>query len=63
MAAPYTARAAAGAPVAAPLTWEEVAAGKVRPTDFTIRSMPERLQTVGDLFVPVLRGNQALPLE
>jgi bifunctional non-homologous end joining protein LigD len=63
MAAPYTVRAAAEAPVAAPLTWEEVAAGEVRPIDFTIRTMPERLQSVGDLFSPVLGGDQSLPPE
>lgn len=61
MAAPYTARAAAGAPVAAPLTWEEIAAGQVRSSDFTIRTMPERLKSVGDLFAPVLNDDQSLP--
>jgi bifunctional non-homologous end joining protein LigD len=61
MAAPYTVRAVPEACVAAPLTWEEVAAGKVRPTDFTIRTMPDRLKLVGDLFAPVLRGDQSLP--
>lgn len=61
MAAPYTARAVPEACVAAPVTWEEVAAGKIRPTDFTIRTMTERLQQVGDLFAPVLWGDQSLP--
>jgi bifunctional non-homologous end joining protein LigD len=63
MAAPYTVRAAPKAPVAAPVTWEEVAAGRIRPTDFTLRTMPGRLREVGDLFAPVLRGDQRLPGE
>ena len=61
MAAPYTARAAPGATVAAPLRWEEVEAGQVRSADFTLRTMPDRLQAVGDLFAPVLQGGQRLP--
>ena len=54
MAAPYTVRAVPGAPVAAPLTWDEVAAGGFHPADFDLRTMPERVRDVGDLFAPVL---------
>ena len=61
MAAPYTARAVQGATVAAPLRWEEVAAKKARPSDFTLRTMPDRVQAVGDLFAPILQGGQRLP--
>lgn len=61
MAAPYTARAAAGAPVAAPVSWGEVTAGQIRPADFTIRTMQSRIQEEGDLFAPVLRGQQRIP--
>lgn len=59
--APYSVRARPGAPVSAPLTWAEVAAGTVRPTDFTLRTMVARLAAVGDLFVPALRFTQRLP--
>ncbi|MBC7264860.1 MAG: DNA polymerase domain-containing protein [Chloroflexi bacterium] len=59
-AAPYTLRARPGAPVSTPLTWEEVEAGQVRPSDLTLRVLPQRLQQVGDLFAPVLQGGQVL---
>lgn len=60
-AAPYTLRAQPGAPVSAPLSWSEVEAGQIRPTDLNLRTMSERLQKVGDLFAPVLQGAQRLP--
>ncbi len=40
--APYSPRARAGAPVATPITWDELATG-VDPTAFTIESVPKRL--------------------
>lgn len=61
IAAPYSVRARPGAPVSAPLTWDEVAAGRVRPGDFTLTSMPARLAERGDLFAEVLRHHQRLP--
>lgn len=60
LAAPYTVRAAPGAPVATPLTWDEVADGQVRPLDFTLRTVPERVASHGDLFAPVLGADQQL---
>ena len=60
-AAPYTVRALVGAPVSTPLTWEEVAAGSIVPADLTLKTVPERLQKLGDLFAPVLAGGQRLP--
>ncbi len=60
-AAPYTLRARPGAPASAPLTWDEVAAGQVRPSDFTLDSLPARVQKLGDLFRPVLTRQQRLP--
>lgn len=60
-AAPYTLRARPGAPVSAPLTWSEVETGQMHPLDLTLRTLPERLQKVGDLFAAVLRGGQRLP--
>lgn len=60
-AAAYTLRARPGAPVAAPVTWEEIEAGDLRPGDLTLRSMPERVRRLGDLFAPVLEGGQRLP--
>ena len=61
-AAPYTVRARPGAPVSAPLTWVEVHDGRVKPTDFNLRSMPQRFALLGDLFAPVLHHDQRLTL-
>lgn len=61
-AAPYTLRARAGAPVSTPLTWEEVADGRVRPADLTLQTVPQRVVQAGDLFRSVLEGGQYLPL-
>lgn len=60
-AAPYTLRARAGAPVSTPLTWDEVENGQVRPSDLTLQVVPDRVEQVGDLFLPVLEGGQHLP--
>lgn len=60
-AAPYTLRARPGAPASTPLTWDEVAAGRVRPSDFTLDRLPARVQELGDLFRPVLERKQRLP--
>ena len=60
-AAPYTLRGLPRAPVSTPLTWDEVEAGTVRPLDFTLRTVPDRLEKLGDLFAPVLGRDQQLP--
>jgi bifunctional non-homologous end joining protein LigD len=49
-AAAYAVRAKPGAPVSAPCTWEELERGEVGPRTFTLRNMPERIATVGDLW-------------
>ncbi len=55
-AAPYTLRARPGAPVSTPLRWEEVERGDLRPGDFTLRSVPDRVREIGDPFAPVLES-------
>ena len=59
-AAVYSVRPRPGATVSTPLLWEEVEAGQIRPRDFTIRTVPARVEEVGDLFAPVLVGGQEL---
>ena len=50
IAAVYCVRPEPGATVSTPLTWEEVEAREVRPQDFTIANVFERLRETGDLF-------------
>ena len=59
-AAPYTVRARPGATVATPLSWDEIKPGRLNPADFTIKTVPKRVQKLGDLFAPVLQGGQHL---
>lgn len=58
--APYSPRAIDGAPVSAPLKWEEVNR-KLDPKKFNIRTMPNRLAKLGDLFAAVFKGGVRLP--
>jgi len=58
--APYSLRALDGAPVSAPLLWSEVTR-KLDPGKFNLRTMPERLAKVGDLFRPAIEGGVRLP--
>lgn len=51
--APYSVRAIDGAPVSAPLKWSEINK-KLDPLRYTIKTMPKRLDKVGDLFAPAL---------
>jgi len=59
-AAPYTVRGLPHAPVSTPLTWDEVRAGKIKPSDFTLRTLPDRIGRVGDLLAPVMDDKQLL---
>lgn len=52
MAAAYSVRAEPGAPVSAPVEWDEVF--DLGPQAFTIHNLPERLARTGDLFAPTL---------
>jgi bifunctional non-homologous end joining protein LigD len=61
LVAPYSPRAALGAPVSAPIAWEELDDPSLRPDGFTIRTVLDRVSERGDLFRPVLDGDQQLP--
>jgi len=61
LVAPYSPRAAPGAPVSAPISWDELDDPALRPDGFTMRSMQERLARRGDLFGTVLGPGQQLP--
>jgi bifunctional non-homologous end joining protein LigD len=59
-AAAYAVRAKPGAPVSAPVTWEEVEAGSVGPRSFTLRTMAGRVAAVGDLWSDLRKRKQSL---
>lgn len=61
LVAPYSPRAAAGAPVSAPIGWDELDDPALRPGSFTIRDFPRRVTERGDLFRTVLTAQQVLP--
>jgi bifunctional non-homologous end joining protein LigD len=55
IACAYSARASAFAGASTPVTWDEIDAG-FDTQDFTIRTLPARLRTVGDLWAKVRRA-------
>jgi bifunctional non-homologous end joining protein LigD len=61
LVAPYSPRAAPGAPVSAPIDWDELDDPTLRPDRFTVRGVLDRLVEHGDLFRPVLTTEQTLP--
>ncbi|HEY7429119.1 MAG TPA: DNA polymerase ligase N-terminal domain-containing protein [Streptosporangiaceae bacterium] len=61
LVAPYSPRAAPGAPVSAPIEWDELDDPSLRPGSFTIRNVLDRLTEHGDPFRTVLATGQVLP--
>jgi bifunctional non-homologous end joining protein LigD len=61
LAAPYSVRAAPNAPVSAPIRWEELGDPSLVPDRWTIRDIPARLRTVGDLYASARSLAQELP--
>jgi bifunctional non-homologous end joining protein LigD len=61
LVAPYSPRAAPGAPVSAPIGWDELDAPSLRPDGFTVRTMLDRVAVRGDVFRAVLGEGQRLP--
>jgi bifunctional non-homologous end joining protein LigD len=61
LVAPYSPRPAPGAPVSAPIDWDELDDPELRPDRYTIRSILDRLAERGDLFADVLHNQQKLP--
>jgi bifunctional non-homologous end joining protein LigD len=56
---PYSVRPVRGATVSTPLAWDELE-GELAPGAFTIQTVPERLERLGDLFRPALTDPQDL---
>jgi bifunctional non-homologous end joining protein LigD len=61
LVAPYSPRPAPGAPVSAPIDWDELDDPALTPDGYTIRSILPRIAERGDLFREVLHGTQHLP--
>ena len=63
-AATYAVRPKPNAPVSAPCSWEEVETGEAGPQAFTLRTMPKRIETHGDvwagLFAHPFKGSELL---
>ena len=61
LASPYSVRPAPGAPVSAPIAWEELKDPHLKPNGWTIETVRARITELGDLFAPALGGDQVLP--
>jgi bifunctional non-homologous end joining protein LigD len=61
LVAPYSVRPAPGAPVSAPITWDELDDPALRPNRWTVRTILDRVAEVGDLFRDVQNDAQELP--
>jgi len=60
MAFPYSLRPLSGVPVSTPLYWWEVEKGDVRPGDFTMENIYQRIESLGDAFAGLLGLRQHL---
>jgi len=60
--APYSVRPRPGAPVATPITWDELDDPDLRPDRWTIASVPARLDDVGDPWTDLARHARDLAL-
>ena len=60
LVAPYSVRAAPGAPVSVPITWEELDDPDLRSDRWDVHSAPERVSAIGDPMAPILTDPQRL---
>lgn len=58
--APYAVRARGGAPVATPITWDEVESEDIESQTFTIKNIRQRLGEVGDIWSDRYRHRRSL---
>jgi bifunctional non-homologous end joining protein LigD len=62
LASVYSVRPKPEAPVSTPVTWEEIKRA-VQIADFTVRTVPDRLRKIGDLWHPLVQARGRFPLE
>ncbi len=55
LASVYSVRPTPAATVSTPVTWEEIERG-IEVEEFTLRTVPQRLEKIGDLWKPLLAG-------
>lgn len=58
--APYSVRAKDGAPIAAPLHWDEVYDKTLHPQKYTMQNIASRLATIGDPWHGIMRKSRSL---
>lgn len=58
--APYSVRPRPGAPVATPITWDELDDPDLRPDGFTVATVPERLDRIDDPWAGMARHARSL---
>lgn len=61
LVAPYSPRAAPGAPVSIPITWDELDDSTLQPDRWTLRTVLDRVGSHGDPMAPALTETQHLP--
>jgi bifunctional non-homologous end joining protein LigD len=61
LVAPFSARPKPGAPVSVPITWDELDDPDLRPDRWTIRTVVDRIATVGDPLAGLVGLQQDLP--
>ena len=61
LVAPFSTRAAPGAPVSVPITWDELDDPDLAPDRWTIANVAERVASVGDPLAPLIGVQQRLP--
>jgi bifunctional non-homologous end joining protein LigD len=61
LVAPFSTRPARGAPVSAPVDWDELEDPDLRPDRWNIRTVLERVRAVGDPLAPLIGLPQTLP--
>ena len=59
--APFSVRAATGAPVSVPIRWDELDDPEIGPDRWTIESVGERIRQAGDPLAPLIGTQQRLP--
>ena len=58
---PYSVRAKPKAPVAVPLSWDELSDGKLKPDRWTVKNVADRIESEGDPWKGMARRARTLP--